>query len=124
MTVLDKFLTLFTRFTYRSHGGRVTALSVSPCGQWLASISPVDGCLRIWETSTNFCFRCYQLEKNPVLSDQRRSVAGGLLKSARHDNQDNTSENDDDDEEERSKLPSAFVAWNPNPDLCLVAAAM
>ncbi len=100
-------------FLFRSHDGRVTGLSVSPCGQWLASISPVDGCLRIWETLTNFCFRCYQLTP-PVRDPTRKeAVAGGLLKEK--------GDGEDDDEE---RLPCAYVAWNPNPELCLVAAAM
>lgn len=31
---------------------------------------------------------------------------------------------DDDDDDEEFRLPNAYVAWNPNPELCLVAVAM
>ncbi|VDM30954.1 unnamed protein product [Hydatigera taeniaeformis] len=104
---------------YRSHSGRVTGLSVSPCGQWLASVSPADGCLRIWETASNYCFRCYRLAPAPFLNGTTPvPVAGGLLMQKRPTEQ--TVESGDADEEQ---LSSAHVMWNPNPELCLVAAA-
>uniref|UniRef100_A0A0V0J4M9 BOP1 N-terminal domain-containing protein n=1 Tax=Schistocephalus solidus TaxID=70667 RepID=A0A0V0J4M9_SCHSO len=127
---------------YRSHSGRVTALSVSPCGQWLASVSPVDGCLRIWETQSNFCFRCYQLvPSSPHVAKPANlgNSAAGLLKrkktvpasdatkaevDVREQGDKKEDEDDDDDEVENSQVPSAFVAWNPNHELHLVAAAI
>uniref|UniRef100_A0A5K3EN27 BOP1NT domain-containing protein n=1 Tax=Mesocestoides corti TaxID=53468 RepID=A0A5K3EN27_MESCO len=98
---------------YKSHDGRVTGLSVSPCGQWLASVSPVDGCLRIWETLTNYCFRCYQLVPTNRSAEAKNSVvAEKKLKRQLLE-----------EEVDETKLPSAYVSWNPNPDLCLVSAA-
>nr|VZI47231.1 unnamed protein product [Spirometra erinaceieuropaei] len=128
------------RKTGSSHSGRVTALSVSPCGQWLASVSPVDGCLRIWEAQTNFCFRCYQLvPSSPQASKPANfgNPASGLLRRKRAVSDDVKAEGDfgeqdgkekdeeeEEEEEEDSQMPSAFVAWNPNHELHLVAAAI
>nr|VZI32324.1 unnamed protein product [Spirometra erinaceieuropaei] len=124
---------------YRSHAGRVTALSVSPCGQWLASVSPVDGCLRIWEVQTNFCFRCYQLVPsspqaskpanfgNPasgLLRRKRAVLASDGVKAEGDVGEQDGKEVDEEEEEEDSQMPSAFVAWNPNHELHLVAAAI
>ncbi|KAL5110223.1 Ribosome biogenesi protein bop1 [Taenia crassiceps] len=110
---------------YRSHGGRVTGLSVSPCGQWLASVSPVDGCLRIWETASNYCFRCYSLV--PALSSsgiRPVSVAEGLLRKIGPDGKTMEAKIDVDSEDADAERQSfAHVSWNPNPELCLVAAA-
>ncbi|KAL5971185.1 Ribosome biogenesi protein BOP1 [Taenia solium] len=110
---------------YRSHSGRVTGLSVSPCGQWLASVSPVDGCLRIWETASNYCFRSYRLAPALSLNDTRPvPVAEGLLRQRRPAEKTVEAkvkvDSEDVDEERQS---CAHVTWNPNPDLCLVAAA-
>ncbi|EUB61924.1 Ribosome biogenesis protein bop1 [Echinococcus granulosus] len=110
---------------YRSHSGRVTALSISPCGQWLASVSPVDGCLRIWETASNYCFRCYRLA--PALSSsgiRPALVAEGLLRQKPPAGKTVEAKvgSDSADVDEERQL-SAHVAWNPNPELRLVAAA-
>ncbi|THD22630.1 Ribosome biogenesis protein bop1 [Fasciola hepatica] len=94
---------------YRGHVGRVTDVAVSSCGQWVASISPIDGFLRIWETATNYCFRAYQLRASASTKadkSKRPKVAG------------------DDDEEEGGTTDTACVSWNPKPELCLIAASI
>lgn len=110
----------------RSHSGRVTGLSVSPCGQWLASVSPVDGCLRIWETASNYCFRCYRLAPALSPNDTRPVlVAEGLLRQRRLSGKTVETKVDvgsEDADEERQAF--AHVTWNPNPELCLVAASL
>ncbi|VUZ40563.1 unnamed protein product [Hymenolepis diminuta] len=100
---------------YVSHAGRVTGLSISPCGQWLASVSPVDGCLRIWEVASNYCFRCYRLVPG---KPGAVTAPGDLLKL-----KGKKAESMDIDNDDEEIQPSAHVAWNPNPQLCLVAAA-
>ncbi|VEL23708.1 unnamed protein product [Protopolystoma xenopodis] len=127
--------------TYNGHIGRVTCLSISPCGQWLASISPVDGCLRIWETETNYCFRCYRLLpgnlralrqanewRSVVLGKQKRKCE--KVQKINENSQDDLQEvpqqgaESDDESGWTYHRPNALVAWNPNPDIHLVAAAM
>ncbi|VDP79001.1 unnamed protein product [Echinostoma caproni] len=93
---------------YRGHSGRVTAVSISNCGQWLASISPVDGYLRVWETATNYCFRTYQLRPPLVDSNNSRQP-------------DHTNAEDDD---ENQPIETACVSWNPRSEMCLIAAAI
>ncbi|KAF8561791.1 hypothetical protein P879_10311 [Paragonimus westermani] len=119
---------------YSGHQGVVTSLSISPCGQWLASISPADGCLRIWETSTNYCFRCYTLaspvrfdppvskmrkqnRKRPATSDRDKTQSDNL-------NEELKPELADIDEEWWCERPTATVMWNPKPELHLLAAAI
>ncbi|KAG5454112.1 Ribosome biogenesis protein 1 [Clonorchis sinensis] len=117
--------------TYGGHRGRVTSLSISPCGQWLASISPADGYLRIWETSTNYCFRCYSLA-SPIESrppPATKKISGSQKKSQQQ--QESTSDGEqeeqqpcDSDEEWSCERPTAVVVWNPKPELHLLAAAI
>ncbi|CAH8441578.1 unnamed protein product [Dicrocoelium dendriticum] len=95
---------------YLGHTGRITGLSLSACGQWLASISPEDGCLRIWETSSNYCFRCYSLV--PPIADRQ---AGQIRQAANTDDPDDTC---------TAERPTATVIWNPKPELHLIAAAI
>ncbi|CAL8104753.1 unnamed protein product [Calicophoron daubneyi] len=123
---------------YSGHHGRVTCLSVSPSGQWLASISPADGCLRIWETATTYCFRCYQLAQ-PIREQQKISGKperkGHKQKSkpaqATKDGTDSAGPQEeevedvcDDDEEWACERPTALVMWNPKADLHILAAAI
>ncbi|KAF6777344.1 hypothetical protein AHF37_03173 [Paragonimus kellicotti] len=119
---------------YSGHQGLVTGLSISPCGQWLASISPADGCLRIWETSTNYCFRCYALASpvrlDPPVSKKRKQNPKRSATSDRDKTQsDNLTEDPEPeltniDEEWWCERPTATVMWNPKPELHLLAAAM
>lgn len=116
------------------HSGRVTSLSVSPCGQWLASISPSDGYLRIWETSTNYCFRVYRLSnpcvKEKVKLKQNNKIGGSNYEDSQLNNNNDIDEEEtnrqpsDDEENWSPSSPSASVSWNPNPELHLLAAAM
>nr|CAH8822062.1 unnamed protein product [Trichobilharzia regenti] len=118
---------------YSGHSGRVTSLSVSPCGQWLASISPSDGCLRIWETSTNYCFRIYRLV-NPHTREKSKTLKTPTKQKKTDDNSqvadkddadaEETGQPSDDEESWSPSSPSASVAWNPNPELHLLAAAI
>ncbi|CAH8449188.1 unnamed protein product [Heterobilharzia americana] len=113
---------------YSGHSGRVTALSVSPCGQWLASISPSDGYLRVWETSTNYCFRVYRLT-TPCAREKPKSKKEIIAtsKSSHIDlalDPEEAGQPSDDEESWSPSSPSATVAWNPNPELHLLAAAI
>ena len=91
----------------------------------------MDGCLRIWETASNYCFRCYSLAP-PSHSSAPMAVAGGLLKRRRpvgkatepEDMDVQIVENNDGEGEEKASEPSAHVVWNPNPEVCLVAASL
>lgn len=113
------------------HTGRVTSLSVSPCGQWLASISPCDGFLRIWETATNYCFRNYALlpnnnakSRSKLPKNSQNSLETRKLKNQKDHADEDVDHYDDSDEEWSVSLPTALVQWNPNADIHLVAAAM
>ncbi|KAH8849202.1 Ribosome biogenesis protein BOP1 like [Schistosoma japonicum] len=118
---------------YSGHTGRVTSLSISPCGQWLASISPSDGYLRIWETSTNYCFRAYRLS-NPCVREKVKMKQQEQVKVIKEPNHNGLQMNDDDeevmnqpsdDEENWSpSSPTACISWNPNSELHLLAAAI
>ncbi|CAH8492773.1 unnamed protein product [Schistosoma haematobium] len=119
---------------YIGHSGRVTSLSVSPCGQWLASISPSDGYLRIWETSTNYCFRVYRLSnpcvKEKVKLKQNNKIRGSNYEDSQLNNNNDIDEEEtnrqpsDDEENWSPSSPSASISWNPNPELHLLAAAI
>ncbi|KAF7256203.1 hypothetical protein EG68_06980 [Paragonimus skrjabini miyazakii] len=119
---------------YSGHQGLVTGLSISPCGQWLASISPADGCLRIWETGTTYCFRCYTLaspvQLDPPVSKKRKQKPKRPATSDRDNTQSDKSHEDLEpeltniDEEWWCERPTATVMWNPKPELHLLAAAI
>ncbi|KAA0188527.1 Ribosome biogenesis protein bop1 [Fasciolopsis buskii] len=93
---------------YRGHAGEVTDVAVSPCGQWVASISPVDGFLRIWEAATNYCFRSYQLQAPIAKLDKSKCPKG----------------EDDEGHEENNPINTACVSWNPKSELSLLAASI
>lgn len=89
----------------------------------------MDGYLRIWEVASNYCFRCYRL--TPGKSGM--SEAGGMLKPKANKSgstdvdamvMDSTELSTVIFDEDEEIQPSAHVAWNPNPELCLVAAAL
>lgn len=91
---------------YLGHTGKVRSISVSPCGQWLCSGSD-DGTVRVWEVDTGRCFKRWDLKKEIERMKQ------------------SDSEDSDDDDEERNMDNIVYcVAWNPNPRIPLIAAAV
>eukprot|EP00823_Brevimastigomonas_motovehiculus_P003592 TRINITY_DN2217_c0_g1_i2.p1 TRINITY_DN2217_c0_g1~~TRINITY_DN2217_c0_g1_i2.p1 ORF type:complete len:820 (-),score=148.91 TRINITY_DN2217_c0_g1_i2:481-2940(-) len=123
---------------YVGHTGKVRSISVSPCGQWIASGSD-DGTVRLWEVSTGRCFYVWDFvamnrAENLINNRQKKTIekrqqSSGLQEEKENDERKESTSKDDqtqEDEDERNLRTISVidaVCWNPNPLLPLLAIA-